>query len=192
MLQTNYFTHETKKQIVIKFFLILAILIFYLAFLVYRYGVEEGLIITILTWSFFVLCTPIADAGFLLDFPLRLITKLRMFYSEIVVWIIAISINLYVFFFTPEAYQKTFLLKVFYFILEKPFPFWLIIFLSGFGTFLSIYFGDELIDVVRHHQRKKHKKHKFKHRFVLFAFLIAITIILYKFLLDKLGVNIPI
>lgn len=192
MLHPNYFTHETKKQILFKFLLVLGLLIAYFAFLAFHYGIKDGLAITALTWSFFVLCTPIADAGFLLDFPLRLITKIRMFHSEMIVWAIAISINSYTFFFLPEAYQKTFLLKIFHFILEKPFPFWLIIFLSALGTFLSVYFGDELIDVVRHTERKKHQKHKIKHRFIVFAFLIAITIILYKFLLDKLGINLPI
>jgi hypothetical protein len=192
MSHLNYFTHETKKQIVFKFLLVLGILISYFAFLTFRYGAKDGLAITVLTWSFFVLCTPIADAGFLIDFPLRLITKIRMFHSEMIVWTIAISINIYTFFFSGEAYQKTFLLKIFHFILEKPFPFWFIIFLSGIGTFLSVYFGDELIDVVRHQDRKKHQQHKVKHRFIIFVFLITLTLILYKFLLTKLGINIPI
>jgi hypothetical protein len=56
---------------VIKFLLLFTILIFYFAFISFKYGVKDGFAITLLTWSFFVLCTPIADAGFILDFPIR-------------------------------------------------------------------------------------------------------------------------
>jgi len=192
MLNNIYLKHETKKQIVFKFLLVLGIMSLYFLFLIFNYGTKDGLIITVITWSFFVLCTPIADAGFLLDFPMRLITQIRMLYSEILVWIIAISINLYAFFFLPQVYQKTFLLKIFHFILEKPIPFWIIIFISAIGTFLSVYFGDELIDVVNHKEREKHQKHKLKYRFFIFVFLILITIILYKFILDKLDINLSI
>jgi len=93
-----------------------------------------------------------------------------MLYSEIIVWIIAISINIYAFFLLPQIYQKTLLLRIFHFILEKPIPFWVIIFISAIGTFLSVYFGDELIDVVSHNERGKHQKHKLKYRLSIFIF----------------------
>lgn len=185
----HFLIHETKRKALIKFLLVFLVFVSYFLFLVFRYGAGNGILITILTWSFFVLCTPIADAGFLLDFPLRLITGIRMFYSEIIVWTIAINANLYFFFSNPSAYEKTFLLKIFKHILEKPWPFWGIIFLSFIGTFLSIYFGDELIDKVTHSEREKHQKHKFKHQFVIFIFLIGFTIFLYNYLLTKLNLK---
>ena len=80
---------------------------FYFAFISYKYGLEQGFFVSLLTWSFFVLCTPVADAGFLIDFPLRLITKIKMFYAEIFVWLFAISLNFYAFFLKPKIYNKT-------------------------------------------------------------------------------------
>jgi len=184
--------HETKQHILFKFLGVLAIFAGYFGFIVYKYGLENGIMITALSWSFFVLCTPIADAGFLIDFPLRLITRIKMLYSEIIVWIIAISLNFYAFFYKPAAYEKTELLQLFKHILNDPIPFWAIIFISGIGTFMSVLFGDELFDVTKHSERTIHAKHKHNYNFIVMIFIIGISIILYYFLLEKLGVNLPL
>ena len=78
-----------KHQVLIKFLLLCFILSSYFGYLTYEYDLLTGGIAALITWSFFVLCTPIADAGFLLDFPLRLLFGIRMIFSEIVVWAIA-------------------------------------------------------------------------------------------------------
>lgn len=180
--------HETKQHVLAKFLIILTILLCYFGFMSYRYGFQSGLSVTLITWSFFVLCTPVADAGFLLDFPIRLITNLRMLISEIVVWILAISFNVYAFFFSPDVYEKTQLLQLFKHILEAPIPFWIIIILSCIGTFTSIYFGDELIDTIKHTQRTEYHKHKYNYRLLLMIFIFIATFVVYDFLLKKLGV----
>src|SRR5210317_404217 len=87
-------THP-KKQLLHKFLMLCVLLAAYFSYLSFQYGVMTGGIASALTWYFFVLCTPIADAGFLLDFPLRLLFGIRMLISEIIVWIIAIGINIY-------------------------------------------------------------------------------------------------
>lgn len=190
--KNKYFLHKTKRKVVIKFALLLLILIAYFVFLSFKYGIKDGLSATILTWSFFVFCTPIADAGFLLDFPIRLITKIRMIYSEMVVWTLAFLINLYSIFLNPGVYEKTGLLKIFKHILQNPYPFWSIILLSAFGTYLSIYFGDELIDVVKNRNRKKFIKHGMKHKIVIAGFVLLICGIIatYYYLLEHLGIKI--
>jgi len=189
--KSKYYTHETKKNVLIRFLSVIAVLIFYFIFASFKYGFNNGFMITVLTWTFFVFCTPVADAGFLLDFPIRLITKIRMIYSEMFVWFVASSINIYSIIFNPGIYEKTGLLQLFRYILLHPFPFWIIILISAIGTFLSIYFGDELIDVVRHKHRKNYRKHRSKYVLVLILFLITAIIFLYKYLLEKLGINIP-
>jgi hypothetical protein len=85
----------------------LAIVFIYLTIAILQYGIKDGLIVTALSWSFFVFCTPIADAGFLLDFPIRLIAGFRMLHTEIVVWGIALAINIMAFAFNPNIYYKT-------------------------------------------------------------------------------------
>ncbi|MBT3349535.1 hypothetical protein HN954_03690 [bacterium] len=192
--KTNYADltkHETKRHVMLKFLLIVAVFFAYFAFIAYRYGLQQGFFVTALSWSFFVLCTPIADAGFLLDFPIRLITRLRMFLSEIIVWILAIFVNLYAFFLHPEMYEKTRLLEFFHQILAQPIPFWSIVLISGFGTFFSVKFGDELMDKSRHHERVLHQKHKHHHRILIFIFLFVIVLIFYRSLLKNLGIELP-
>ncbi len=188
----NLAKHETKRHILLKFLFVLLVFILYFIFISQKYGLQQGFLVASLTWSFFVLCTPVADAGFLLDFPLRIITKLRMFVLEIFVWLIAISLNLYVFFLDPAVYEKTKILILFKYILAQPVPFWSIIFISMIGTFVSIRFGDELLDKVNHNERKVYKKHKNNHKFIIMIFLFGISLILYDFLLKQLGVDLPI
>lgn len=157
-----------------------------------KFGTKNGFFVTVLTWSFFVFCTPIADAGFILAFPVRLLLKVRMRYTQLASFVIALFLNFYTFFFLPEEYSKTVILNLFYHILSQPFPFWGIILLSIIGTIFSIYFGDELIDVTKHSKRKKYHKHKAKYQIIVAVFVLAVTLVLYDFLLKKLGVNIPL
>ena len=96
--------HETKKHTLRKFLFILLVIIVYFLLTSLKLGFKDGISITILTWSFFVFCTPIADAGFLIDFPIRLITKLKMVYTEIIVWIVAAIVNV-LFFFLNQSFK---------------------------------------------------------------------------------------
>jgi hypothetical protein len=189
---SKYFSHETKRHAFQRFLIVLLLFFGYFMFVSWKYGLENGFLVAILTWTFFVFCTPIADAGLLLDFPVRVLTNIRMLYTEIVVWIIAALVNLYTFTLRPEIYNTTILLKTFKHILTHPFPFWAIILVSATGTFMSVYFADELVDVVRHEEREKYKKHAHKHRLIIFVFIILITIVLYDYLLSQMGVKISV
>ena len=53
-----------RRQVLVKFLLLLVILLGYFGYLAYEYDVATGGIAALLSWSFFVLCTPVADAGF--------------------------------------------------------------------------------------------------------------------------------
>lgn len=165
-----------KKQLFYKFVLLFIVLVGYFAYLSLRYDLMTGGIASALSWSFFVLCTPIADAGFLLDFPLRLIFGIRMLISEIAVWAIAITINVVSLFYFVEYYQTTKLTKLLLGILTMPYPYWGVILLSGTGTFLSIRFADELMDVMHHRDREYFHRHGFKHELVIIIFFILILV----------------
>jgi len=169
------------------------ILTVYLAISIRNFGAKDGFLISLLTWSFFVLCTPIADAGFILDLPIRLVTGIKMIYSEIIVWSIAIATNLIIFFSNSQIYEDTNLLSLFHHILSQPIPFWIIIILSAAGTFLSLLFGDELLDISYNHKKERthHKKHRLKYQMILIGTLFLIILAIYNFLLNKLGLAIP-
>lgn len=181
---------ETHREVLFKFLLLLSVLVLYFFYLSNEYGLVTGGIVAALTWSFFVLCTPVADAGFLLDFPIRLLFGVRMLYSEILVWAIAIGINAYAFTYGQTSYDKTTLTLLLKKIIITPYPYWSIIILSGTGTFLSIYFGDEMLDVIRHRDRVKYHEHAFKLKLVAVISLFTLIFFAYYFLLDSLQIQI--
>lgn len=139
-----------------KFIVLLIIFFAYAIFVMFKFGVADGLAVTLLTWAFFVTCTPIADAGFILDFPIRLVTGLKMLYSEIIVWVLAIIIILYNLSFNSDVFESFEVLSIFKEIVTTPWPLWGIVIVSGIGTFLSIYIADQIYSMV---QAKRHHKH---------------------------------
>jgi len=176
------------KKIVIKFILICLLFLSYFSYLSYQYNIITGGVASILTWSFFVLCTPIADAGFLLDFPLRVILGIRMIISEIAVWVIAISINTFAVVYMPSCYEYTALTKILYKIIFTPYPYWGIILLSVIGTFLSIKFGDDVMDAVGSKSRGIFNFDNLKYKLVMLSFFIIIILAYYD-LVKSLGIS---
>lgn len=182
--------HETKRGVLIRFLAVLAVFVAYTVFVSLRYGADEGILIAWLSWSFFVFCTPIADAGLLIDLPVRLLTRIRMLYSELLVWTAAALLNAYAYAYQPQVFDATELLKLFRHIVTDPWPFGLIILLSAVGTFASIVFGDEVMDVALHKHRRLHLRHRKQYRLLLFGFVFVAVIVLYDYLLNQLGVTI--
>lgn len=188
---TNLHKQETHKELATKFVLLLTVLLCYFGYLSFEFGLATGGIVAAITWSFFVLCTPVADAGFLLDFPIRLLFGIRMIVSEFIVWFIAIGINAYALIFAEAMYDTTVITSLFKVILLTPYPYWSVIALSGFGTFLSIYFGDEMLDVIRHRDRVKYHQHAFKLKVIAVVGLFVLIFLAYYYLLESLHIQIP-
>ena len=184
------FRHKTHRSVIIRFVLIVLIFSCYFLFVSQKYGYANGFLVSWLSWSFFVFCTPIADAGMLIDFPVRMITKLKMVYSEMAVWLVATGLNIYALNLRPEAYKSSQLLELFHHILTKPWPLWIIIMISAVGTFLSIRLGDELLDVIHHKDLSLKKKHQLKLRVIAMIFILAATFVIYDFLLHRYGISI--
>lgn len=182
--------NETKRHVFIKFLALLGILLAYTAYLSYQYGFATGGLLAIITWSFFVLCTPVADAGMILDFPVRILFRLRMLITELMIWAVAISINIYAIIFSPEIYEKSILGHVFYEILTQPIPYWSIIILSFFGTFLSVHFADELLDYIKHKDIEKSTKHRLIFEGIIMVFIFLLIFSVYTILLEKLGIDV--
>ena len=183
--------HAPKREGFLKFLLLLAVFAAYSGYVVWEYGLAAGGLVAALTWSFFVLCTPVADAGFLLDFPVRLITGMRMFICEIIVWLAALGISLATLYLSPDIYERTFLTSLFHKILTTPWPYWSIVVLSTIGTFLSVRLADEMMDVITHREREHHHRHGFKVQLVAMAGFVLLVVWAYYHLLETLGVHIP-
>ncbi|WP_394176629.1 hypothetical protein [Thalassotalea litorea] len=187
------FSHKnpTHKETVLKFLALVAILVAYFIYMSIKYDAATGFGLAILSWSFFVLCTPVADGGFILAFPIRLLFGVKMAITQVVIWFVAIAINLYYVFASPQTYQLTLLTGLLEQILTQPYPYWSILLISAMGTFLSIYFGDEMMDVTHHQQREKHHQHGLKYRILLVLGLGILTVFAYYQLLNSLDIQMP-
>jgi len=181
--------HQTHLDSILRFLGVLVVFVLYFLYLNSKYDFKTSGMLAALTWSFFVLCTPLADAGFLVAFPLRLLIGLRMIVSEIIITFVAIALNIYFVFTNPSIYDQSILGKVFYKILTIPIPYWAILILCLIGSILSIYFGDEMIDVVKHEDRKKYNKHKTKHKIIATLAIFGLTIIIYYYLLNTFDIK---
>lgn len=165
-------------------FLILAISFFiYFLYLAHKQGAVNGSLATLLTWSFLVLCSPIPDGGFLIDFPLNLITNIKMVYLEIFPWLIAISINIYAYFYKSQIYKSNKILKLLKEIISRPNPYWSIIIISCIGTFLSLHLADKIVDKVKNHKQINKTKN------FITLITVVITIIMYTVLLKDLHIH---
>lgn len=185
----HLFQHEAKVKTTRRFLTVLTILVLYIALLTFKFG-SAGLALGAITWSSLVLATPIADGGLVLDFPLRVLTGIRMIIAEIFVWITAIGINIVFLTVNPAIYHKTLITDTLKNILVHPWPNWIIVVLSCVGTFLSLYFGDELLDIVMLKDRKKYNKHISLYRLIVGIFLIFAFYFSYRYFLSLFGLKI--
>ena len=111
-----------------------------------------------------------------------------MVISELMVWAVAILVNVFALQFAPHVYETTLITGLLSEVIQTPYPYWGIVILSGVGTFLSIRFGDELMDVIHHHDREFFHSHHFKHELILFVFFLVVIFGYYD-LVSSLGID---
>jgi len=177
--------HPHKKNMVYKFLILFAVLIIYAAYMLSEFGVEQGLLITGLTWSVFVFCVPFAASDILVGLPLRALFNLRLMVSQVIVWVGGGAINIYTMVTNPSIYHSTPLLEVFHYILSNPIPYWAILGLCGFGTFLSVVLADDVLDDLDPKKKAHSKKLE-----VLFLMILLGIALVYSVLLSELNVSI--
>lgn len=183
--------HQTHKESLWRFLALVGVLVGYFAYMSWKFDAATGAWLALLSWSFFVLCTPVADGGFIVAFPVRLLFGTRMVVTQLVVWVVAIAVNVAVLHFAPEYYDDSPLTRLLFRILTTPWPYWSILAIAALGTAMSIWFGDEMMDVSSHAERSKQHKHGFKYRTLLVVGLGLLSMLAYYHLLGDLGVTIP-
>jgi hypothetical protein len=189
MKQSSILTHALHRESLWRFLALIGLLVMYFACMSWRYDAATGAWSALLTWSFFVLCTPIADGGFIIAFPVRLLFGTPMIVSQAVVWVAAIAINGAALLYAQGQYQDVALTRLLLTILTTPWPYWGILAIAAAGTALSMVFGDEVMDVTRHEDRRKFHRHGFKHRILIVAGFAGLTIAAYYDLLSQIGIR---
>ena len=183
--------HQTHRESLLRFLGLVGIVLAYFGYLSWKFDAATGAWLTLLSWSFFVLCTPVADGGFIIAFPVRLMFGTRMVVTQLIVWLVAVALNIAALAFAPGAYDDTALTGLLHKILVTPWPYWSILLISAAGTAFSIWFGDEMMDVTTHADRTKHHRHGLKHRTLIIVGLGVLTVLAYYHLLDDLGIEVP-
>lgn len=183
--------HQTHRESLWRFLALIGLLAAYFTYMSWKFDAATGAWLALLSWSFFVLCTPVADGGFIIAFPARLLFGTRMLTTQMIVWVLAIVINIAELNFSPANYENTALTRLLLTILTTPWPYWSILAISAVGTALSIWFGDEMMDVTIHADREIHHKHGFKHSTLLIIGLGVLTVLAYYQLLSDLRISIP-
>lgn len=191
MVQFSHKEHQTHKESLWRFLALLGVLLAYFIYMSWKFDASTGAWLALLSWSFFVLCTPVADGGFIVAFPVRLLFGTKMLNTQIVVWLVAIGINIAALNFSPESYAATALTRLLKTVLTTPWPYWSILAISAAGTGLSIWFGDEMMNVTSHKEREKHHRHGFKHKTIIIIGFAVLTILAYYQILSDLGLKIP-
>jgi len=189
MTHIAYVTHQIKAHTPYRFVALFGIFVAYFLYVSLKFDFATGGLVSALAWSFFVLCTPVADAGFLLDFPIRLLFGLRMFVTELLVWGLAVVINLVMLGVAPGVYETTPLTQILFKILTNPIPYWGIVVLCAIGTFLSVYFGDEVMDKVTHRGERVPHHLSFSLRLVVMGAVMALVLSVYYRFANELGLG---
>ena len=187
----NPHDHQTHRESLWRFLILALLLVGYFGYMSWKFDASTGALLAVLSWSFFVLCTPVADGGFVVAFPIRLLFGTRMVITQIVVWIVALGINIVAVSVTPDSYSETAITALLYSILTTPWPNWSVLLIALAGTMLSIWFGDEMVDVTSHSMREKHHRHGFKHKILLVLGLGVLTVVAYYHVLAGLGIKLP-
>ena len=113
-----------------------------------------------------------------------------MIFTEIIVWLFAISLNIMSIIFYENIYEKTFVLKLFKLIILHPLPYFLIISFSALGTFFTLYVSDEVYNILSYKKSKKFINHKHSIKFFTLCSVIIFVFVLYDLLLKELGIKI--
>ncbi len=99
-----------------------------------RHGIIPGLYLSLLTWSYFVLCLPFPKGSILFDLPSMMITGKTIRYLDIMLWICAWCLSLGTLTFARHYFYKNSFTYLLFHTMTTPWPFWIILILCGIST----------------------------------------------------------
>lgn len=157
--------------------------LFLLMFYIIYNGYVKGCVMGIFTWAFFIICTPIPEAGLLITLPLKRYFNISIHISQIFVSLIALSILSYLYLNENKTINKCILGKLFIFLIN--YKYYSVIIISILCSIFTSEFIDNIID--NYINKEKINNIHFKLGFI--AFLIIIYSILMNSLINKINLN---
>jgi len=126
--------NNLSKHEITSFSIFLILFIFLSLFLISSHGYQQGIQITFLNWSFYILCVPAKHGRLAIGLPYKIITGKPLLYQELFIWTGAVLLNIFNFFVLPLNYFKQTFTHLLYRILSTPWPYWLIIFTAALSS----------------------------------------------------------
>ncbi|MFH1644419.1 MAG: hypothetical protein ABIA74_04565 [bacterium] len=118
--------NRISKKALLKFNIFVSIVAILFAFQILKHGISTGIQMALLIWSLYILCVPAKHGFVILGFPYRFITKQKMKYPEVYMWVFALLFSLTELFVSPLIFFKSEYTHLLYRILTTPWPYWLI------------------------------------------------------------------
>jgi hypothetical protein len=132
------------KYLLIKFsFVLLLFSLFTILFFFKEGNLAVATQLTLLCWSFYILCFPAFHGKITLGIPFQFLTGKILLYPEIYMWSGALLLNLFFSLQAPAIYFKTITTHLLYQIFTTPWPFCLIIIVCGLGTLYKFIVGSQ-------------------------------------------------
>ncbi len=133
---------EISKFSVLRFFSYLIIFsLFTLMLFFTENNFYVALQLSLLTWSFYILCIPAFHGQITLGVPYQILTGKILLYPEVYLWISALAFNIFEMTQNSNVYFKTFITHFLYQIISTPQIQWLIVAACALGTFYKLFVG---------------------------------------------------
>lgn len=117
----------------------LPIIVLFTTRMIFQFGIVNGLLLTLLCWSFLQLCTPVTKGGIFCDALRELQGKSVFAFSEPLLWMTALLINIILLQSYPALYLETGISHLLLHILMHPWPFWTILASCAFSMMYNTY-----------------------------------------------------
>jgi len=168
-----------KTYLVIYDFIVLVFLIVLITYVSYN-GYVKGCIKSLFIWAFFVLCTPIPEAGLIITLPLKRYLNIPMYISQTIVSFCALVILSYFYIHEKNIIKSYKIGKIFIELITL--KYFSIIILSVLSSILT----SGLIDNFINHYIYKHKLNYLYTKIYIIVLCVMIYIYLLNSLLNKI------
>ena len=154
------------------FVLVFCLFLVYFVFKAVKYGIRQGFNLTVLTWCFFLLGTPVVNSGLLIDVPVKYLFAQKMHHTQLFVSFFGLFLSYCYLYFYKQLFTLTKHTRLLYKMITDPFSIYGILFIiCGIGTLISAKLIDIVYDLI---VTKSAFPTDADHYFLIYAIVLAV------------------